>query len=834
MSRTINFGIDLGTTNSVIAKCAEGKVEVFKNPMSLKETLASVVAFRKKRILVGEKAREYMQRDPHNVVGAFKRKMGTAERYHIESIDQDVSPVDLSAQVLKELKNFVHTGENVEAAVITIPASFDTVQSNATKEAGHEAGFKHVTLLQEPIAASLAYVNKNDHDEALQDGRWLVYDLGGGTFDVALVSIDEGEMKVVDHEGDNFLGGTDFDAMIVEKLVIPHLYGEGKFIDLENEMRSAAGKYNRLWYRLQHLAEDAKIQLSSYPSAEIEFEVEDEEEEELDIICTVERGDFENLIAPYIESTIDMIQKILVRNDLDTEDVQFVLMVGGSTYIPYVRNQVATQLGIPVNTNIDPATAVGVGAAYYAATRTYKSSKIDLTKKHEKKESSRVLTVNMAYQKTSTEAEEYMLAKVVGDVSDLFYRITREDGGFDSGLKMLQARVEEDLPLVENAHNIFHFNVYDRQGNILELDIPLIGITQGKFSVSGQPLPNDICIEVDDLENKRTRLEAIFHKNEILPLRRTVTRIVSRTVRKGQDDNIIIQLLEGPAEALPSVNQPIGVISVNGQDLDRDLVKGSDVEITVEISESRDLRITAYLLMTDQEFMDVFTSSERVVNLPKLIMDVEELEKDARQQQVKLEDAEQYDLSQKVQGIAAALRELLDRARGLPDDDVTDIRFQLEDAKRRFAQELSSLTQEQKLTDIKLDFFHAKRYAKHYVDKYGSEAEKKSYEEILAIEKEVLRSNSGPRIEDAANRIWELSFRIRWRAMEFLSWLFTNHYETRKAEYLDQAKADELLTQGRNAIEAEDTYTMQGVINGLYELLPPKKQKAVHRGTGIG
>jgi molecular chaperone DnaK len=162
MSKMINFGVDLGTTNSLVAKFDKGRVEVFKNPNGHKETLPSVVGFRNDRILVGDSARTFLEKDPKSVVSRFKRKLGTTESYKIKSLGKSKTPIELSAFVLKELKNFVHihTGENPEAAVITIPASFDMVQSNATKEAGHAAGFQQVVLLQEPIAASLAYANK--------------------------------------------------------------------------------------------------------------------------------------------------------------------------------------------------------------------------------------------------------------------------------------------------------------------------------------------------------------------------------------------------------------------------------------------------------------------------------------------------------------------------------------------------------------------------------------------------------------------------------------------------------------------------------------------------
>src|SRR6187399_473853 len=210
---TINFAIDLGTTNSLIARSKNGSVEIFKNPSGMKVTLPSVVAFRKDRVLIGDKAKEYIEKDPSNVFASFKRKMGTSEQFFVVNDGSFKTPVELSTIILQELRNFIFTGETPESVVITIPASFDTIQSNATKEAGYAAGFREVLLLQEPIAASLAFANKEGSPE--MKGQWLVYDLGGGTFDVALVKIEEDEMKVVDHEGDNFFGGVDFDNLIV-------------------------------------------------------------------------------------------------------------------------------------------------------------------------------------------------------------------------------------------------------------------------------------------------------------------------------------------------------------------------------------------------------------------------------------------------------------------------------------------------------------------------------------------------------------------------------------------------------------------------------------------
>ncbi|MFT5263504.1 MAG: molecular chaperone DnaK, partial [Polaribacter sp.] len=360
MSTTIDFGIDLGTTNSAIARYEKGDVVVFKNPVNLKETLSSVVAFKNERTIVGDKARELLQKSNNNVFGLFKRKMGTAETYVVESSSRMVTPIDLSAMVLKELKHFIHDGTAVDSVVITIPSAFDTVQSNATKKAGYQAGFFEVVLLQEPIAASLAYANKADLD--ISDGKWLVYDLGGGTFDVALTAIADGELKIVDHEGDNYLGGTDFDNAIIDGFIIPNLENKGTFANLETELKKASGKYNRLYYKLLFLAEEAKKVLTNSAVAEIEFEVTDDSGEEIEVFLELSKDEFEKLIEPYIEKTIKLIDLIISRNKLSKEDLKCILLIGGSTYMPLVRNTLNTKYGVEINTSLDPTTAVVIGA----------------------------------------------------------------------------------------------------------------------------------------------------------------------------------------------------------------------------------------------------------------------------------------------------------------------------------------------------------------------------------------------------------------------------------------------------------------------------------------
>jgi molecular chaperone DnaK len=831
MSNTINFGIDLGTTNSVIAKFEGGRVEVFKNPIGHKETLPSVVAFRKDRIIVGDKAREYVDRDPENVFGSFKRKMGTSESFFVMSLADFKTPIELSGYVLKELKNFVYTGESLDAAVITIPASFDTIQSNATKKAGYAAGYNEVVLLQEPIAASLAYANKEDNN--LPDsGQWLVYDLGGGTFDVALVRIKDGEMKIVDHQGDNFLGGLDFDGLIIDKIIVPYLYSTGKFEALEHELKSSKGKYNKLFFKLLHKAEEVKVQLSSRESTDIEFTIEDNDGEEMDIYFSITRNQFESIIAEKVEETVSMIESILTRNEVPAADLKFVLMVGGSTYIPLVRNMIKQRLGIEVNCGIDPTTAVAVGAAYYAGTKTKtvatpaKETAIADTPLSD-------ITIKTAYQRTSQESEEYFTAIATGNIENRFYRIRRQDGGYDSGLKKLEERITELLPLVTHGFNHFTLGIYDELNNPINVLIPPIEIVHGKFSVAGQPLPNDICLEVDDYENNQTKLEVIFTKNAILPLKKTVTKKLTKTIGKGSNDKLIINVLEGSRFATPTSVLPIGTIEILGKTISRDIVKNSDIEITLEISESRDLKITTYISMTDQEFINLFTPSERSVSVVKLRDEIENLLVEAKREVPVAEGEEDYERASRLGAVGEDLQQLYNEALSLSDEYVTDTKFQIEDKKRKLSLELDHLTKNKQFLTTAKDYYSERDYTTWLVTTYGNDNEKKGLQDFLKNEKDVLASGSPIYLRDQISRLQRLRGPVSWRTPEMLIGIYKWYAIEAYDKYLDQRQADKYILEGEKALDRQNYDELKVVITRLDAMLPEDKKQFDIKGTGI-
>jgi len=831
MSNTINFGIDLGTSNSLIAKFDKGNVEVFKNPNGFKETLPSVVGFRNDRILIGDQARTYLQRDPKSVVSRFKRKMGTSETFKIKSLGTSKSPVELSAYVLKELKNFIHSGDQLDSAVITIPASFDTVQSNATKEAGIQAGFKSVVLLQEPIAASLAYANKEKNID-LKNSQWLVYDLGGGTFDVALVKILEGELTVVDHEGDNYLGGTDFDALIVEKIVVPELEKRGKFNNLLSEMKSESGKYNKLWHTLLVHAEGAKVELSNKTSTEIDLgtisDLEDDDGKGLDSIVTITRSEFEAIVKESVETTIDMMKKILTRNSLQSNDLKFILMVGGSSFIPYVRKRVEEVMGITVNTSIDPTNAIVIGAAYFAGTKE-KTKDSNVVKQINSK-----LKIRASYNKSSQELEETFSAKIEGDLAGLQYRISNEDGSYDSGLKKLASRIVEDLPLREGAFNLFSFKIVDAQGNQIPVDLDLIQIAQGRYSVAGQMLPEDISLVKDDLVAKDTRLDALFTKNSILPSRTKKTVEVGKTIIKGSSDGVHIMVVEGPSNRHSSTNKPIGVLSITGEKISKDLIKGTDIDLTFEMSESRDLTVSAFVNGTGQEFSQVFTPKERKVSTQMLASEILMLETKV---QAEIDDAIENGNKQVADDLDTVLKgvqDLIINAGEISEDDVTDKKFQVEDQKRKLAQNVFELTSGKRLDQAKASYADTKSEIQVLVRESGNDRERHIVSEVIAREQTFINSTSPEKIQGAIQELESVRWQILMRTPEFLKGMF-NHLSDKRTSMNDQIQATQLIENGKRAIDKDDIEALQQINSRLWDLMPAtaKASDEMRAYTGI-
>ena len=347
MSKII--GIDLGTTNSCVAVLEGGVPHVITNPEG-NRTTPSVVAFKGDEELVGETAKRQAVTNVKNTIASIKRKMGTDEK--VEANGKSFTPEEISAKILMKLKSDAESylGEKVTKAVITVPAYFNDAQRQATKNAGKIAGLDVERIINEPTAAALAYgIDKQEKTHTV-----LVYDLGGGTFDVSILELGDGVFEVKSTAGNNHLGGDDFDQRVMDYLVSEFKKENG--IDLSNDKMAMQ--------RIKDAAEKAKKDLSGMMSAEISIPfIAQSAEGPLHLNMTLNRAKFEDLNKDLFDSTLDAVHKALNDAKLTNKDIDKVLLVGGSTRIPYIQDLVKKELGKEPSKEVNPDEVVAMGAA---------------------------------------------------------------------------------------------------------------------------------------------------------------------------------------------------------------------------------------------------------------------------------------------------------------------------------------------------------------------------------------------------------------------------------------------------------------------------------------
>ena len=348
----IIIGIDLGTTNSEVAIVENGSVTVITD--NNKKILPSFVGIDDQGdILVGESARNQYLVYPERTVKSIKRLMG--QDIHVDLAGHAYAPQEISAIILKRLKAIAeqYLGQTVTKAVITVPAYFSDAQRHATREAGDIAGLDVVRMINEPTAAALAYGGNQ-----LEQKRMLVYDLGGGTFDVSVVNIEAGVVEVLSSHGDNHLGGDDFDQQIIEHILdhLQEIYG----VDVRLHSKALA--------RITRAAENAKFVLSDQPYAKIEEEyLLEHQGAAIHLSLELSRNDYEEMIEDYINATLDAVHIALKGAKLSSADIDEIVLVGGSTRTPCIRERLYNEFGFEPHSEVDPDLCVAMGAAIQAA-----------------------------------------------------------------------------------------------------------------------------------------------------------------------------------------------------------------------------------------------------------------------------------------------------------------------------------------------------------------------------------------------------------------------------------------------------------------------------------
>jgi len=818
---TIDFGIDLGTTNSEIACRDNGDVIIFKNYLQSEFTPSVVRIDEKGTVMVGRKAYERLLDDPNNTVGGFKRWMGTQQIKEFVLCNKKLKPEELSAEVLKDLKVTAKAklsqDEEINCAIITVPCNFETVQCEATQRAAILAGIKYSPLLQEPIAASVAY----GFLEKMPKGYWVVFDLGGGTFDVAVMSAKEGRLSVVDHCGDNYLGGVDFDWKIVEKIIHPALIKE---YNLPNLGRSK--EYQMLNAVLKNAAEEAKIELSIRDEANIIIHpreiTKDRNGKVIDIVIPIKRNQFEFLIEKYIEQAINLFDQVLKRQGLSSNDIDQLILVGGSTQIPYLRNRLNDKFNIPIDHKIDPITVVAQGAAIFAAAQFVPDELI-------KRNYSNAF-IKLAYSPMTTEIDAAVGGKIFPSKEnetlpkDMRVQIINTSGDWDSGLiETKDNAFFTNITLREKKLNTFKLSLFDKFGNKIPIEPDFFTITQG-ISVAEPPLIRSIGVELEDGSfNKH------LSKGISLPARseRIVYR-TTKTVNPGEDENVInIHVWEGES-AISDRNRHLGTLKITGSEIKRTFPENSEIEIIVSVDQSRIVTAEAFIPLLDQKFRKILVD----IISPKL--EPKHIAKDLEGEESRLKKLkhEVYLVNDK-----NIEQEFSD---GEVNEEIDEIRNDIQaaiggdpDAVEKADRRLKELKQKLDSMECLLDWpITLKQYneiisnCKNIVDKYGNDEDKDQLETLEKEAKKAIDNKDLKRLKTITEEILGIRWAVLFRQPGFWVSAF-QEIKNDPGRFTNQRRAEELIKEGSIALQRQDLDSLKSIMVELWSLMPSEEQEKV-------
>lgn len=594
MSSSTNLvyvGIDLGTTNSTAAVFDGDKVTLVRNSQGSPITPSVVRIDSRGNVTVGARARRLLESDPDNTRGEFKRLMGTAQALRFVQSGAEKKPEELAAEVLKSLRKDIEDqlGFVPARAVISVPALFELPQSSATSEAARLAGFERVELLQEPIASALAA----GWTIADSSGSWLVYDLGGGTFDVSLLETRDGLLRVVGHDGDNFLGGRDFDWAIVDWLLGQLEKKEGVKLSRAETGHAAAIR------KIKLAAEEAKIELSRVEEAAITVPGLEVEGNRFDLDITLDRATLERLCAPTIERSLVVCRRLLAAHGVAPGGLTRVVMVGGPSVMPTVRRQVSAALGVQPAEGLDPMTLVAQGAAIYAATAGLEARPTAL-------EPIRGCKVWLQYPAMSSDLTPHVVGRLVdtaatGSSVPTEVRLARADGLWDSAWTALdeEGAFVVGVSLVARRPNVFKVEAKNATGGVVAIDPPTLTIVQG-LTISDPPLSRTIGVATagDDVR-------VYFERGAPLPARRTFALHTVETVAKGSKESLIkIPIVQGEYDAA-HLCRLVGSLQITGHELRQTLPSGTELELTIELDRGGRMNARALVPTTGQVFEHV-------------------------------------------------------------------------------------------------------------------------------------------------------------------------------------------------------------------------------------
>jgi len=588
-----NFvGIDLGTTNSAICSYDGSDTRVWKSPQQNDVTPSAIYIDRRGNKQIGFNAYNMAPQSPDNSAMLFKRLMGTSTPINLPAVDITMTPEECSAEILKvlfgylpeEIRNDPDTG-----TVITVPAAFNQMQKDATMQAASMAGLGKVALMQEPVAAVMSVMRARN-----TDGMFLIYDLGGGTLDIAIAESLGGRVNLLAHGGIAMCGGRDFDRVLVDNVVRPWLLEN---FDLPEDF-SVNPSFKSLIRLATWATERAKIELSAREDSvislsETEARVRDLSDNEVYLDIPLQRDTYDKLIAERVSESIESARETLNKAGLSPHDLERIVFVGGPTNYKMLRDKVAFELGIPGSTDVNPMTAVAEGAGLFAESIDWSSQNRSRKNTRGQISSGGGLELSFNYIARTPDVKAKIAVQLAGQAaSGSEFQIDSVDTGWTSGRMPLKHGATLDVSLTKNGENTFKVFVFDSVGGPIALEQDSIVITRTAATVDAIPASHSIAIAVLDKVGGPQVLEYLVKSGDSLPKKGNKTFKAAESLKAGSTGSLNFALWEGEIEDPITDNRPIGVLKISGSDFDDGVIPaGADLVCEYEILDSGNIII---------------------------------------------------------------------------------------------------------------------------------------------------------------------------------------------------------------------------------------------------
>ncbi|HBN7992531.1 Hsp70 family protein [Pseudomonas aeruginosa] len=804
-------GIDLGTTNSAISSFDGEKIQLFKSPEQHDVTPSAIFIDRRGNKYVGSRAYNNAARNPDNAAVLFKRLMGTSTPVKLPAVNLTMTPEECSAEVLRTLFGYLPEeirGDGDTGTVITVPAAFNQMQKDSTMSAADAAGLGRVALMQEPVAAVMSVMRQRKND-----GVFVVYDLGGGTLDIAIAESIAGRVNLLAHGGIAMCGGRDFDRILFDNVVKPWLLEN---FDLPEDL-AANPQFKSLLRMATWAAEKAKIELSQKEDAvvslpETELGVRDQAGEEIYIDIAIDRKRYDALIAPKVEESIQSARETLEKAGLSPHDVERVVFVGGPTHYKPLRDKVAFELGIAPSTDVNPMTAVAEGAAVFAESIDWASQSRGRKSARGALSAGGGIDLSFNYIARTPEPRAKIVAKFGGRApAGIEFQIDSLDTGWSSGRVALKDGASVELSLTKPGDNIFKVFVFDSNGAPVALREDKIVIARTAASIDAIPASHSIGVEARDKVGGRLVLDYLVREGDQLPKKGKKTFKAGESLKSGSAGSIKFKLWEGEVSDPINDNRFIGMFEIRGSDFDDGVIAaGAELVCEYEVLDSGNIQLEVSVPSISGSFKsgrNYYSSQEGKIDYSNQAKNIQE------QSEHTLERLEE--MASKVDDPRLEqAREKLEQAGTIKSDEADP-----ETAKQAMdnvqeAKRLLALTRKEHLKDIRqLELDRAVDFFEKTVRQHARPTEATSFDNLVKTAQRAIENNSSDfesHLDDLRGRNFMILWRQDWFVIERFKWLAQDVYL-----FPDAREHAQLVAIGVEALKANDIDKLRAVVVNL-------------------